>query len=59
MKRLSRSTRRKIGVFLAVVGRAVVDGRVTPQEAAEILRAARVMVDAIRDDFAQDRGGEE
>jgi len=59
MKRLSRSTRRKIGVFLAVVGRAVVDGRVTPQEAAEIMRAARVMVDAIRDDFAQDRGGEE
>lgn len=59
MKRLSRSTRRKIGVFLAVVGRAVVDGRVTPQEAAEILRAARVMVDAIRGDFAQDRGGEE
>ncbi len=59
MKRLSRSTRRKIGVFLAVVGRAVVDGRGTPQEAAEILRAARVMVDAIRDDFAQDRGGEE
>ena len=59
MKRLSRSTRRKIGVFLAVVGRAVVDGRVTPQEAAEIMRAARGMVDAIRDDFAQDRGGEE
>ena len=59
MKRLSRSTRRKIGAFLAVVGRAVVDGRVTPQEAAEIMRAARVMVDAIRDDFAQDRGGEE
>lgn len=59
MKRLSRSTRRKIGAFLAAVARSLVDGKVTPQEAAEILRAARVMVDAIRDDFAQDRGGEE
>ncbi len=59
MKRLSRSTRRKIGVFLAAVARSLVDGKVTPQEAAEIMRAARVMVDAIRDDFAQDRGGEE
>lgn len=60
MKRLSRSTRRKIGAFLATVGRSMVDGRLTPGEGVEILRAGTVMIEAIRADLTgKGRGGEE
>lgn len=52
MNRLSRSTRRKIAAFVGAVARSLVDGKITPQEAATLLLTGGAALDAIRDDLA-------
>ena len=56
MTRLSRSTRRKIAAFVGAVARSLVDGKITPNEAATLLLTGGAALDAIRDDM---RGGAE
>jgi len=52
MTRLSRSTRRKIAAFVGAVARSLVDGRISPNEAATLLLTGGAALDAIRDDLA-------
>lgn len=58
MMRLSRSTRRKISAFVGAVARSLVDGKVTPQEAATLLLTGGAALDAIRDDMRRGAGEE-
>lgn len=51
MTRLSRSTRRKIAAFVGAVARSLVDGKITPNEAATLLLTGGAALDAIRDDM--------
>ena len=52
MTRLSRSTRRKIAAFVGAVARSMVDGRISPTEAATLLLTGGAALDAIRDDLS-------
>jgi hypothetical protein len=48
VKRLTRSTRRKIARFIGMVGMSLVDGRLTPGEISALVGAAALVLDALR-----------
>ena len=48
MKRLSRTTRRKIARFLGLVGVSLVDGRLTPAEISMLVGSAAQVYEALR-----------
>ena len=58
MTRLSRSTRRKIAAFVGAVARSLVDGQITPNEAATLLHTGGAALDGIRDDMRRGAGEE-
>ena len=48
MKRLTRSTRRKIARFIGMVGMSLVDGRLTPAEISMLVGSAAQVYEALR-----------
>ena len=56
--RLSRSTRRKISAFVGAVARSLVDGKITPNEAATLLLTGGAALDGIREDMRRGAGEE-
>jgi len=48
VKRLSRTTRRKIARFLGLVGVSLVDGKLTPAEISMLVGSAAQVYEALR-----------